>query len=139
MRTTAIIRIIIRITMMVMMMMSPIWVIITSCISPIWSIEWVVPWIIETIKIWVVIPYRPTISTIIPSIPTAIQTTIPIITRRIIWSIIVRIVPISTTPIHIRIIIVLRNLNIITINIHNILTISQYKHISRVIRISNMR
>jgi hypothetical protein len=63
----------------VMMIITTIRVVIASSIAPIWSVEWVVPRIVETIEIRVVIPYRPTITTIIRTIPT-IHTAIPIVT-----------------------------------------------------------
>jgi hypothetical protein len=82
-RTATIIRIIammvmVMVMVVVMMIITTIRVVITSSIAPIWSVEWVVPRIVETIEIWVVIPYRPTITTIIRTIPT-IHTTIPIV------------------------------------------------------------
>jgi hypothetical protein len=79
-RTATIIRIIAMMVMVmvVVMIITTIRVVITSSIAPIWSVEWVVPRIVETIEIWIVIPYRPTITTIIRTIPT-IHTTIPIV------------------------------------------------------------
>jgi hypothetical protein len=79
-RTATIIRIIAMMVMVVVVMMiiTTIRVVITSSIAPIWSVEWVVPRIVETIEIRVVIPYRPTITTIIRTIPT-IHATIPIV------------------------------------------------------------
>ena len=70
--------IVVMMTIMMVMIITTIRVVISSRVSPIWSVEWVVPRIVETIEIWVVIPYRPTITTIIRTIPT-IHAAIPIV------------------------------------------------------------